>query len=1381
MAELPKVFKTAISGCHDFAANSNKTESKSALRQLFYLLYTYAGIKINPKEYIIKFILLGFLISGFSSYAICVNSSVTSPNQASYNDQWIPINGTASEDTAKVEVQIYQHESYTYWDGKCWVGTSHWLPCEGTTSWVYDMSTYFSENLTYTIRSRATDKSGNVETSSNDIQFVIDKKPPTSYITFPENGKSYDNIEKIYGNAQDWGSGVAFVRIRLKDLSDGTYWDGNEWNTNEVWVKAYGAATFSLTTSVWKVGHQYNVTAQAVDFGGIEQGVNTGYNFGINSALKLSVKTLKPKYGYGEPIDIEICFENTAKSTHVVEFPSSKIYDFTIDSIYKYSDNKTFTPSKTFISFSPGKTTYTETVTKLLPAVAHLVTVESEYIATEKLTAKAGFEVVWDVTPPCVTHQSGNVELFRYFSIPVTAKITDNSEISNATIYSGNYAWQMTKVTGDIWSGSIPAEYNTSSSLSYYIEAVDLSGNKTKTGVITITLKDIPVPEIEEISVTPTEEDNTYTIGITNYPDLNEVYYRVYYDKGTGTIDYSSPVGTIDSEHTSVTTPKLNPESEYKFTVVPVVPAMEEPENPEEETESEETSGITNIPAPVIFVQTYSAGSSSNTIESTGNTITTIKIPTEVIVSDPKISVTQPDINITEKIIPLKPVNSICVSKPKTISSEKYTPSTPTPQKLPITIEYNDKNNDGYLDGTSIKETTLVILKYNEAEEKWEGGFVTIVNTEQNFCAAYVDRIGTYAVFSALQIYPAGVENLKGTCTEKFEAKIEWTPSPSTTSEQYNIYYQNEFYREKNYSARYRIYWDAGTGTINYSKAIADVNPGASASSWTSHVLDTGLYKFAVRVIDIEGTEEKNTNYVVVRVNKKGEASASIRIPKDGKRLKGNAVTVIADATANSTAVQFQYKQISSADNMIMPFNGKIKVTLLKASASLISDIFICAPDKQLLIKNNLLNVGTLVETEYPAGTELNFFIRTYANSWGLGTYDHYSNSKYCKINIEDSGSWKLYFEDLPDQQADWDYNDVVLLVEIISTGEIKEVDNPWINISSLDKKPPYAVYWDISKLQNGEYKLRAVAYDCMKLADPDPREITVYVDDVNWDISEEGNPDLNPDINHVKQQKITGTGDVEIFTADGTGAVVPEGTIQEGTILNISEIESMQIPCINSSIQSIGVFREYEFSNGKTKFEKSVIIHLPYPDENDDGIVDGTDIRVEDLEIYYLDEDKNEWKKADNRSGLGDGTNPGQGSGRDNSANNGTDNPNNKNKKSSISLSSQLIKTITANVSHFTKFGIFAKTAKLNLDNVFIYPNPFKPSTGHTYITFDGLTSNVKIKIYTIAGRLVDEFETTTDGSYHWIPDIASGVYIYYIEDEDGKGTTKGKIGIIR
>ncbi len=96
-----------------------------------------------------------------------------------------------------------------------------------------------------------------------------------------------------------------------------------------------------------------------------------------------------------------------------------------------------------------------------------------------------------------------------------------------------------------------------------------------------------------------------------------------------------------------------------------------------------------------------------------------------------------------------------------------------------------------------------------------------------------------------------------------------------------------------------------------------------------------------------------------------------------------------------------------------------------------------------------------------------------------------------------------------------------------------------------------------------------------------------------------------------------------------------------------------------------------------------------------------------------------------------------------------------------------------------------FATVNVLDFDvsNAKAYPVPFK-STQHTKITFGGLGSSAKVRIYTITGKNVFEVDTTA-GTYDWDvknsagEKLASGVYFYHIESPDAK--KDGKIVIIQ
>lgn len=93
---------------------------------------------------------------------------------------------------------------------------------------------------------------------------------------------------------------------------------------------------------------------------------------------------------------------------------------------------------------------------------------------------------------------------------------------------------------------------------------------------------------------------------------------------------------------------------------------------------------------------------------------------------------------------------------------------------------------------------------------------------------------------------------------------------------------------------------------------------------------------------------------------------------------------------------------------------------------------------------------------------------------------------------------------------------------------------------------------------------------------------------------------------------------------------------------------------------------------------------------------------------------------------------------------------------------------------------------AALSLDNAYAYPNPYRPSKGHSKITFTKLTTAASIKIYTVSGELVRTVEKdSTNDAISWDvlnesgQKIASGLYIYIITS--GSMSKSGKLIVIK
>lgn len=89
------------------------------------------------------------------------------------------------------------------------------------------------------------------------------------------------------------------------------------------------------------------------------------------------------------------------------------------------------------------------------------------------------------------------------------------------------------------------------------------------------------------------------------------------------------------------------------------------------------------------------------------------------------------------------------------------------------------------------------------------------------------------------------------------------------------------------------------------------------------------------------------------------------------------------------------------------------------------------------------------------------------------------------------------------------------------------------------------------------------------------------------------------------------------------------------------------------------------------------------------------------------------------------------------------------------------------------------------DLSNIRVYPNPWRSDkySGNP-ITFDQLTGNVTIKIFTVSAHLIKTlgpasgsitWDLSTDGGTQ----AASGLYIYLVTDDQGN-KTKGKLAII-
>ncbi len=319
-------------------------------------------------------------------------------------------------------------------------------------------------------------------------------------------------------------------------------------------------------------------------------------------------------------------------------------------------------------------------------------------------------------------------------------------------------------------------------------------------------------------------------------------------------------------------------------------------------------------------------------------------------------------------------------------------------------------------------------------------------------------------------------------------------------------------------------------------------------------------------------------------------------------------------------------------------------------------------------------------------------------------------------------------------------------------------------NHPNPDTDAPYFVHWDADSMPAGTYELRAQATDSSNIDDPAPPTITVILGDPDYDTKEtivSGEQQKEQLINNAVTNTVQAAD-------DGTSLLVkvaiPAGAVNSSTVTLTLVNNPASKPAPPAGAQELNLSVKINLSNGQSDLSggHTATLTLSYKDDNEDGIVDGTSVGVDQLKLYYASSQAGPWILLDSTI--------------------------NKTKK-----------TITGITSHFSFFAVFAGPAA-NLDTVRAYPVPFMPNDGKTDngvpysasdpnsgIIFDNLPSAVKIKIFTLSGQLVADLDTSnSQGKIQW--DVknnagkkaASGGYLAVISSPGSKTITK-KLLVVR
>jgi len=121
----------------------------------------------------------------------------------------------------------------------------------------------------------------------------------------------------------------------------------------------------------------------------------------------------------------------------------------------------------------------------------------------------------------------------------------------------------------------------------------------------------------------------------------------------------------------------------------------------------------------------------------------------------------------------------------------------------------------------------------------------------------------------------------------------------------------------------YRLYWDAGTGTVSYAAPLATL--GAAATGYTTAVLTSSAsYTFALRAAHRCGSVETTGAIAMSGAAASPPAlRAAIKEPDSGRRISGDRVTVLGELVYGTPSdvqqVLFQYKLATSTAWLSVP------------------------------------------------------------------------------------------------------------------------------------------------------------------------------------------------------------------------------------------------------------------------------------------------------------------------------------------------------------------------------------------------------------------------------------------------------------------------------
>ena len=279
-------------------------------------------------------------------------------------DSQVHIQGTsydAYSGIGTVDVSILDAtEDGIYFNGQEWSETELWFRADGQENWSYSFSsTHLTDAHNYIVQIRATDLTGNQETSFSTDTFTFDASLPTSQVLVERefyNSNNWNDVNSINGVSDDALSGVDSVSITILRTSDSYWWNGtSQWVLDETWFEPNGIEewTYSLNLNTLVNGVSYVITSRAKDMTG-----NVQTDLGRDTlTYDVTVPTVGVVYdGLAAGIDQDWSSSTTTMSANWSDFQDATsgiaLYEYSIGSTPGQTDILTWTDGGQETSFT---------------------------------------------------------------------------------------------------------------------------------------------------------------------------------------------------------------------------------------------------------------------------------------------------------------------------------------------------------------------------------------------------------------------------------------------------------------------------------------------------------------------------------------------------------------------------------------------------------------------------------------------------------------------------------------------------------------------------------------------------------------------------------------------------------------------------------------------------------------------------------------------------------------------------------------------------------------------------------------------------------------------------------------------------------------------